>query len=459
MTEPLFRCSGCGAELTPDRARPLPFRCPAADGDAVDHVLVRVRPAGVAMLAGPEEQPFLRYRSLSASYALARREGLSDEAYVALVRRLDDAVAGVEGHGFTRTPLARQEALARAVGAPGLALWVKDETGNVSGSHKARHLFGILVFLEVARATGLLTGPLPRLAIASCGNAALAAAVVARAAGIPLDVFVPPDANARVVDRLASLGSQRTVCARTPASPAGDPCYHSFRAAVGAGALPFCCQGGDNGLAIDGGETLGLELAEGAPALDALFVQVGGGALASSVIQGLRLARDAGALRTLPRIYAVQTQGAAPLARAWERVATHLGADPSAPPAERAAKLRTIDPRRRDEALAFAATHRASFMWPWEEAPHSIAHGILDDETYDWVEVVRGMLESGGHPLVVDEATLLRANKLGREATGIPVDPTGTSGLAGLLSLLAEQPQLVGASAGVIFSGRDRDAG
>jgi hypothetical protein len=33
------------------------------------------------------------------------------------------------------------------------------------------------------------------LAIASCGNAALAAAVVARAGGWPLTVFVPPDAD------------------------------------------------------------------------------------------------------------------------------------------------------------------------------------------------------------------------------------------------------------------------
>ncbi len=75
-------------------------------------------------------------------------------------------------------------------------------------------------------------------------------------------------------------------------------------------------------------------------------------------------------------------------------------------------------------------------MWPWESEPHSIAGGILDDETYDWLAVVRGMLASGGTPLVVDEATLAEANDLARAATGIDVDHTGSSGLAGLIQAI-----------------------
>jgi hypothetical protein len=34
-------------------------------------------------------------------------------------------------------------------------------------------------------------------------------------------------------------------------------------------------------------------------------------------------------------------------------------------------------------------------MWPWNEEPRSIAHGIRDDETYDWFTIVTGMLASG----------------------------------------------------------------
>ena len=45
------------------------------------------------------------------------------------------------------------------------------------------------------------------------------------------------------------------------------------------------------------------------------------------------------------------------------------------------------------EALRKAQTHRSEFMWPWEETPASVAHGILDDETCDWHAVVAGLIE------------------------------------------------------------------
>jgi threonine synthase len=74
-------------------------------------------------------------------------------------------------------------------------------------------------------------------------------------------------------------------------------------------------------------------------------------------------------------------------------------------------------------------------MWPWSPVRRSVATGILDDETYDWLAVVRGMLATGGAPVVVDELRLLEADDLARRATGIDVDPTGSAGLAGLLEL------------------------
>jgi len=64
-----------------------------------------------------------------------------------------------------------------------------------------------------------------------------------------------------------------------------------------------------------------------------------------------------------------------------------------------------------------------------------VAAGILDDETYDWRAVVDGMLATGGRPLVVSEDTLVEASRLAVARTGIPVDPTGSSGLAGLVEM------------------------
>ena len=92
------------------------------------------------------------------------------------------------------------------------------------------------------------------------------------------------------------------------------------------------------------------------------------------------------------------------------------------------------DPAQALERLPYAATHRHDFMWPWETPPHSIAHGILDDETYDWLELLRGVLTTGGQVLVVGEPHLAAAFKFVHELTPIRVCHTGASGLAGLLA-------------------------
>ena len=134
-----------------------------------------------------------------------------------------------------------------------------------------------------------------------------------------------------------------------------------FHAAVDAGSLPFGCQGSDNGLTIEGGETLGYEmissLRAGGKRLDRLFIQVGGGALASACIQAIREAIGLGVLDAWPRIHAVQTRGAYPLVRAYDRVCRHIMGDHSGPPG-----VATDDPvrlaRRADEIRRLAATQR-----------------------------------------------------------------------------------------------------
>jgi threonine synthase len=195
VSEPLrMVCAGCGTVVP--AAEPYPFRCPAARaGDDIDHVLRRelpATPAGLGADRAGERNPLLRYRERLYSYQVARTGGLSDQQFVDLVGTLDRAIAAVDGHGLATTPLAAQPALAAWLGLDAGALWVKDETGNVSGSHKVRHLAGILVHLEVIDRLGRGRPRTTPLAIASCGNAALAAAVLARAADRPLQVSAPP---------------------------------------------------------------------------------------------------------------------------------------------------------------------------------------------------------------------------------------------------------------------------
>ncbi len=311
---PRFACHGCGASV--DIAEQWPFACPNAGkaGDDVDHVLVSAT-EGRGLVVGHDANPFLRYRRWLSPYRLARAVRLGDDVWAELVGELDLALLSVDGRGFRLTPMTRQPALAGALGVGG-DLWVKDETGAVSGSHKARHLMGVMLYLRVLERAGLPAGQglrARRLAIASCGNAALAAAAIARAAGWPLDVFIPADAETGVARRLRELGAVVTVCERR-AGELGDPCVLQVRRAVKDGAIPFGVLGPDNGLAVEGARTLAFEMAEqlsaAGAAVDALFVQVGGGALASALGQGFAMAVAAGLSPSRPRLVAVQTAGA-----------------------------------------------------------------------------------------------------------------------------------------------------
>ncbi len=465
-----LRCAACGAE--PAASDPFPACCPNAGTDDADHLLVRELDAARVRFDAGGTQPFVRFRELLHSYSRARSGGMTDAEFVALVTGLDAAVARVD-RGFVHTPFAVADAVGTALGMAAGMVWLKDETGNVAGSHKARHVFALALHLDVSERLGLTTraeSDRRGLAIASCGNAALAAATVARAANRPLHVFIPGDANPRVVEQLHALGADIAVCERQE-GVAGDPCVHGFHEALAKGALPFCVQGNDNGLNIEGGMTLGWELAadlrEAGIAPSRLFVQVGGGALGSAVAQALREARTLGVIASLPRLHCVQTHGAYPLRRAYLRVrdealdrlgmAHAAAAGDGAGDAALAERLLAPDARGTVvAALAEARAHRSRYMWPWESAPHSVAHGILDDETYDWYALVDGMLETGGWPVLADEDTLLEARALAQGPGGIPADATGAAALAGLVALRRSGAVAADERAVALVTGRER---
>ena len=356
--------------------------------------------------------PFLRYRERLDSYAAVRDGRLSDDRFAELVTTLDRAIADVEGHGFVETPLVGGSALASATDLD-VDLWIKAEPGNVAGSHKARHLFGVALAQLVAEELG--APPMERLAIASCGNAALAAGVVAAAWQRPLEVFVPTWAETSIVDRLVDLGASVHRSERR-AGEAGDPAYLRFREAVEAGAQPFSVQGTDTPTTFDGGRTLGWEIADQLDGIDSMYIQVGGGALATSVSLGLPDVR----------LHPVQSEGCAPLRRAWDLLAPEFD-------------------------FEAAARHPDRYMWPWDD-PHSLATGILDDVTYDWLPLLRRTRATGGEPVVAPEADIERAYALAHEYTDIDVCSTGAAGFAGLLASPPTHRERVV----VLFTGIDR---
>jgi threonine dehydratase len=409
--------------------QPLSWRCPNSSDTDRHHVLLLEQPIAPLRSTG-DDNPFVAFRKYLAWDTFAASLGLNDEQRETIIRRTDDAVAQIAGTGFRTTPFGRHDALSLELGFADIGgVWIKDETNNVAGSHKARHLFGELLHLVTAEYAGVTPWKKdvdrPQLAISSCGNAAFAAATLAKAVHWPILVFVPENAARELTDLLQSVDATIVRCPRLASDPPGDPCVHRFREAVTHGAIPFGVQGTENAWCLDGGRTIGWEMADaqehvsGLP-IDRMFIQVGGGAFAACASAGL----FAGGLR--PRLHSVQTESCAPLARAWNMASQSGGA-------------RNAGGRWKD------------CMWPWENPSDSLADGILDDETYDWVQVCNAMSESGGSPVVATEKQVTDAYALAHRLTTINVSPTGTAGLAGLLAMrdqIADNERII-----VVFSG------
>jgi threonine synthase len=399
-----WQCATCGSEVP--IATPLAFRCPNATADDPRHVMQIVSSPRVSP---PERQTntFVTDDQNLAWAAFAAAQGMDRARRNELVEALDAEIRAGDNVGFAATPFARSAVLSDELGMSARGgIWVKDETEGVGGSQKARFLFSILLHLRAAEELGLLAER-PPLAIASCGNAALAAATLAKAAEWPLDVYVPTWMSDGFGDRLDELGARVHRSERRSDDPPGDPAMLRFRDAVAAGAVPFTVQGPENALCLDGGRTLGWEVCEQATAsgiaqLDRVFIQVGGGAFAAAVGAAMNDACGPAPL------FAVQTEGCAPFERAW----------------------------RRSEGIEHPAENWAEIMTVWHD-PSSLADGILDDETYDWVGVLEAVRSSGGHPVIASEQHVVEAHTLAHRA-GFDVSPTGTAGLAGVLAARGE---------------------
>jgi threonine synthase len=424
----ILRCAVCDTVV--DVSTPLSWKCPRATNADRHHVLLFENTpdhrVGIHDVRESDSvNPFLKYQDLLYVDALGDALGMSVADRERIISDADSAIARVGGTGFRVTPFMREDHLSDELGFSSEGgVWVKDETHNVAGSHKARHIFTELLhllFVEHAqRAPWGSVGDRPPLAIASCGNAAIAAATLASSARWPISVFVPVSAAQEVLSILHALDADVVTCPRRDDDPPGDPCVHRFREAVANGAIPFGVQGTENAWCLDGGRTIGWEMTECVSNFDRVFVQVGGGAFASCV--GSAFAK------TSPhtKLHAVQAEGCAPLARAWQRALKSGGT--------------------RD-----AGARWSECMWPWESEPRSLADGILDDETYDWISVMNAMTDSGGSPVVASEEHVVQALALAHRATAVDVSPTGTAGLAGVLAMrheIADNERIA-----VVFSG------
>ena len=163
-----------------------------------------------------------------------------------------------------RTPTARR------LGARARAR-LKAELLQHTGSFKARGVINRLSALGAEeRARGV--------AGASAGNHAIALAWGAAAEGLDCVVFSWPEASQFKLDRARALGA-RDRRSRQTTPPTRSPASRSTSRRPGSVLVhPF-----DDPLVMAGQGTVGLEILEDAPDVDAIAVPVGGGGLVSGI--------------------------------------------------------------------------------------------------------------------------------------------------------------------------------
>jgi threonine synthase len=87
---------------------------------------------------------------------------------------------------------------------------------------------------------------------------------------------------------------------------------------------------------------------------------------------------------------------------------------------------------------------------------NGLANGAPLRRAWALLQQRRGMAATGGTSVVVDEPTLVDANQLARQSTGVAVSHTGSAGLAGLLELRRDGVIAAGARVGLLFTGVQR---
>lgn len=318
-----------------------------------------------------------------------KRESLADRApnmwrYRELMPLLPGDEPVTLGEGFT--PLVHAKRLGAALGLD--RLLIKDESLNPTNSFKAR---GLSAAISRAKHLGAETVFLP-----TAGNAGNAAAAYAAAAGMRCEVFIPNDAKQPFIDECRLYGANVTLVeglitdagrlATERGKPAGWYEVSTFREAG----------------RCEGKKTMGFELAEqlGWTLPDWIIYPTGGGTGLVGMWKGFAELEAIGWLPPGPRpkMVSVQTEGCAPIVRAFE------------------------------QGAATAAM--------WENA-HTVADGLRVPKAIADFLILRTIRESAGTAIAVSDQQMVDDMlAIGRDE-GLSASPEGAASLSAVRKMVA----------------------
>ena len=366
MTAFSYICSQCNATYAPEE---VTYTCPHCGGN-LDVVL--------------------DYDALKAD---AERLFASSEAkepslwrYLPLLP-VDDP--GGEGTPLRRagwTPVYTLPRLASSLGLK--AFWLKDESPNPTASFKDRASAVVVARARQIGAEVVIT--------ASTGNAGAALAGMAAAVGHQAVILAPKTAPQAKIAQLLVFGARVVLVDGTY----DDAFDLSIAAAEKFGW--YCRNTGYNPFTAEGKKTAGYEIYEQVirpHKVERLnvFIPVGDGNIISGVYKGFWDLHQLGLLPVMPRLFGVQAEGSAAIAKAWA-----TGAE-------------TITP---------------------VEA-HTLADSISVDLPRDGLRALRAVRQTNGAYITVpDEAILEAIAEVGK--AGVFAEPAAATAFAGLKAALRD---------------------
>ncbi|MGA8664165.1 MAG: threonine synthase [Thermoplasmata archaeon] len=337
------------------------------------------RPTGVCPTCG---------QTLLASYDLGRLDGRAWRAEVARrpgwlwryrellpVQSTDSIVSLGEGG----TPLLP---LSDAPEAPGVRLLLKDDGLLPTGSFKSR---GIAVAVSRARELGLTD-----LFVPSAGNAGLALAAYGARARMRVRIYLPDRTAPSLIESCRRYGAEVVPVPGT-IREAGLAAREAEK-----GRDSFDMSTLREPYRVEGKKTMGLEIFDQSPegaVPDAIVYPTGGGTGLVGMYKAFSELRILGLVDRIPRLYAVQPEGCAPVVRA----------------------LRSGEPR----------------VTPWTD-PHTIAPGLLVPAPFSSERILEAVRSSGGAGEVVRDGELLDAMEVLARDHGVSASPEAAAPYAAL---------------------------
>jgi threonine synthase len=357
-----LECGLCGQTLEADRLWNL---CPACSKPLLARYdLEKARQAVTREALAGREANLWRYRELLP---------VRDPRHVLCLG---------EGH----TPLIHAARLGQALGFDNL--FIKDEGLNPTGSFKAR---GLAVAISRAHELGVEAVSIP-----SAGNAAGALAAYASRAEMRAYVFMPRDVPALFVAECRTLGAEVTLvdglindCGRV----AAEGVRQFGRFDVSTLKEPY---------RLEGKKTMGYELAEqmGWSLPDVIIYPTGGGTGLIGMWKAFAELEELGWIGPQrPRMVTVQSEGCAPLVRAF-----HEGKE---------------------------------FAPPWEGA-QTIADGLRVPLAVGDFLILRALRESSGIAVAVPDEEMIEAARLVGHSEGIFPCPEGAATLVAFQRLRSQ---------------------